>query len=48
MFQKTEVQKVELQNAKLSWRKTMRNKYGLSWTKRSACNMHSDGSRRMN
>lgn len=41
-------ERVTLQNERLSWRRSMRMKYGNTWTKRNASNMRSDGQRRMN
>jgi len=44
---KTQNEKVELQNAKLEWRRKMRVFFGKSWTKRKASRMSTTG-RQMN
>lgn len=41
-------ERVELQNAKLQWRRAMRRFFGKYWTKRKASCTDSTGRRQMN
>ena len=44
----TTIEKQELKVEKLNWRQEMRNFFGSTWTKRTACRKTKNGTYRMN
>lgn len=43
----SEIEKRDTKVARIEWQNNMRELYGPAWTKRTACRVHKDGSRRM-